>query len=291
MMFEGYFDESGDFDDHPGIFCVAGYFITADDAKIMDEKWGAALNKYGVPYFHMVDCAHGNPPFKDVSIDDRIELVKELIALIKQYTQSGFALLAEAASYDPPPNDAPNIYTYCADGCVSALRMFLEQNRIESSVAYIFEAGHKNRHSAYNHIARKLKRETDSLTFAAKAQVRLLQAADLLAWQSCKYAKDYSFARMRGDSPKRRPRKDFVSLMEHDHTFMYMGPSKAMGIELWPMEKRSLVTAQIVVGDDGPVPYWREDADPTPIFPVDETFGWRMGGGRMAYVGFSGFKQ
>src|SRR5438876_2737615 len=45
--------------------------------------------------------------------------------------------------------------------------------------------------------------------------------------------------RLGSDSaPKRAPRKDFQSLMEHSHAFVYLGEGDrkdTMGIELWPM--------------------------------------------------------
>lgn len=292
FVLEGYFDESGDLEYDSGIFCVAGYFITADAAKLMDEEWGAVLHAHQIPYFHMVDCAHGNKVFKDIPVEERIEILKKLIALIKKYTAEGFAFVAKADSYDPPLKDAPDPYSYCAAVCVDALQMFLKMNRIEANVAYFFEEGHKNKNSAYNHVAKKIKRETDSLTFAAKKNVQLLQAADLLAWQCAKYAKDYAFLRFIGEKPTRLPRKDFLSLMEHDHSFIYMGPEKSMAIELWPLSKRSQTTVPITpVEHDGPITYWREGGDDTPIIPVEKSFGWRMGGAKFAYLGFHGFKD
>lgn len=290
IVVEGYFDESGDLEVEPGVFCVAGYFIATEAAKLMDQEWGAVLYKHEIPYFHMVDCAHGNEIFADMSVEERIEIVKKLIALIKKYTAEGVAFLAKADFYDPPTNDAPDPYSYCASGCADALKMFLRMNRIEGDIAFFFEQGHKSKNSAYSHIAHKVKRENDSLSFRAKEKMRLLQAADLLAWQSAKYAKDYSFARwIENEEPKRSPRKDFLSLMEHDHSFMYLGRNKFMGIELWPMSKRSLHTANISMGEDGPVTYWREDGDDTPIIPVERAIGWRMGGGKFAYLAFNGF--
>jgi len=116
-----------------------------------------------------------------------------------------------------------------------------------------------------------------------------LQAADLLAWQCAKYAKDYSFSRWRGDEPKRAPRKDFLSLMEHDHSLFYMGPNKAMSIELWPMRKRSRFTVNMTPEYEGPISYWYEEGDNIPIIPVERSLGWRMGGAQFAYLAFNGF--
>lgn len=225
-------------------------------------------------------------------VEERAEIVKKLIALIKKYALEGISMLAQKDSFDPPRKDAPDPYSYCAASCAQALQMFLRMSRIDGSIAYFFEEGHKNKGNAFRHIAQTVKRETDSLTFASKEKVRLLQAADLLAWQSSKYAKDYFVPRQQGRPPKRAPRKDFQSLMEHDHSFMYLGDAASgVGIELWPMTKRSQFTTHLSMGDDGPITYWRENGEGMPIIPVEQSVGWRMGGGRMALVKFSDFRK
>jgi hypothetical protein len=291
VIIEGYFDESGSLDSGGGVFCVAGYFISADAAKTMDEKWGAVLAEYKLPYFHMVDCAHGNDVFSGMPVELRIEIVKKLIDLVKTYTEEGFAFLASADMYDPPQVDGRDPYSYLASGCADALKMFLKMNRIDADIAFTFEEGHKNRKSAYRYLAQKVKRDRDTLTFAAKQTVRLLQAADLLAWQSCKYAKDYSFARWHNGEIKRQPRKDFLSLMEHSHVLMYINRERAIGIELWPMSKRSVDTVSMKIENDGPIAYWLEAGEDIPIVPVEAPLGWRRGGAQFAYVAFNGFND
>jgi uncharacterized protein DUF3800 len=288
FMIEGYFDESGDLDRAPGIFCVSGYFIETEAAKLMDAEWLAILEKYQLAFFHMVDCAHGNEGFKHLTKAERATVVIELIGLIKKYTLEGFSVFAKADSYETQTG-APDVYSDCALGCVQAVQAFLTMNRVEGDIAYFFERGHKNRHTAYNHIGRKIRRPTDTLTFATKEQVRLLQAADLLAWQSAKYAKDYFYPRMYGEKPKRAPRKDFQSLMEHSHIFTYMGErgrKNVAGIELWPMRKRSRHSVNLSVKDDVSLTHWVESGESTPIIPVERTVGWRPGGAQFSYVAF-----
>jgi hypothetical protein len=288
VILEGYFDESGDLETDPGVFCVAGYFIPAESARQMERAWMSVLREHFLPYFHMVDCAHGNGVFDGMPVDERSQIVIDLIALIKRYTVEGVVMLAKADTFAPPKNDAPDPYSYLASACADALKMFLKMNRVEADVAYFFEQGHKNKGSAYNYIAEKAKRDGDSLTFAAKEEVCLLQAADLLAWQGTKYAKDYSYDRWGGAEPKRAPRRDFKSLMEHDHSFLYIGPEAKMSIEIWPMHKRMRDSSNIKIEDDGPITFWREDGIDLPIIPVDGAVGWTMGGPRMAYLAFRG---
>lgn len=293
LMLEGYFDESGSFEESPGIFCLAGYFITTDAARLMDAEWLDVISDYKIPFFHMVDCAPGNDFFSEIAEEDRIELVKRLIALIKKYTLEGFAIFAKADSYEQPPG-SPDVYSYCAEACAQAMQIFMKMQRVDGSIAYFFETGHKNRGNAYNQIAQKIKRPIDTLTFAQKCQVRILQAADILAWQATKYAKDWLYPRMEGIAPKRQPRKDFQSLMEHSHSFMHIdisGGKKRTGIELWPLSKRTQHTVAMSVNDSGPIVYLQEDGDKMPIIPIEKTVGYRPAPAKMAYVAFEDMKQ
>jgi hypothetical protein len=295
MIVEGYFDESGDLDDPPGIFCISGYFIAPDAARAMHADWLAMLEKYQLGFFHMVDCAHGNEGFEHLTKSERIEVVIECITIIKKYTLEGYSIFVNGTSYKPAPEDAPDAYTDCADGCVKALEVFLQEMRVKGKIAFFFEKGHDRAGAAYNYLARHVQRRSDSLTFASKQEVPLLQAADLLAWQSCKYAKDYFYPRIGGGSPKRSPRKDFISLMEHRHTFMHMhmdgSEEKTMGIELWPMSMRAPSSVNFKIEDDGPIIYWREEGDETPIVPIEKPLGWRPIGGRMVYVAFEAMNK
>ena len=281
VMLEGYFDESGDFDESPKVFCLSGYFLTADAAQAMDTAWGEVLDRYGLPFFHMVDCAHGRPPFAHLTRQQQIDVEKELIGLIKAHTLEGFSIVANGDFFEPTQQD-PDLYSSCVSGCVLALNQFLTQHRLDGGLAYFFETGHKNKGRAYNHVAAKIQQMGASLTFADKTKVRLLQAADLLAWQTTKYVKD----KLSGARP---PRKDFLSLMEHDHMFMHITirrEGKESGFEAWPLSRRSPTTAALSINTSGPINYLVEEGEGVPIIPVQGSIGWRLGGGRMAYVKF-----
>ena len=292
LMIEGYFDESGDLDTPPGIFCLAGYFIETEAAQLMHAEWVDVLHQYQLGYFHMVDCAHGTDGFEHLNKNERIAVETQLIGLIKKYTIEGFSIFAQADGY-LKSDDAPDPYSECASGCVEALRIFLKMGRVDGKISYFFEKGHDSAGNAYKHIAQKL-RKTDTVTFASKTEVPLLQAADLLAWQSAKYAKDWLYPKLRGKAPIRQPRKDFQSLVEHSHSFLYMESKdgkKYMGIEVWPLSKRSPSSVSMSLNSDGPIIYFQEQGSSTPIIPIQKTVGHRMGGGRMVYVAFDGLED
>ena len=65
-QYKAYFDESGCHDGST-VLAVGGYLVRADWATRMQRKWRSALSKYGLPYFYMVDCAHGSGVFKSLS--------------------------------------------------------------------------------------------------------------------------------------------------------------------------------------------------------------------------------
>ncbi len=285
VAYEGYFDESGDFDVGPKIFCVAGYFFTSDAAKTMDVDWRKVLSDHSLPYFHMVDCAHGVGVFKEKSKDERIEIAKKLIDLIKRGVLAGFSVLTKA-EYFSASDDEPDEYSSCVSTCVTALRSFLEIHRLSGDIAYFFETGHENRGRAYKHIAQRLKSTSASISFAAKQKVCLLQAADILAWQSAKYVKDRFF----GTQPARPPRKDFMSLLEIPHTLAYVTTTngeRSLVVEDWPLSVRSPITTMLTINNDGPMPYFFDGEEKIPITPIESTDGFRMGGRQMCYVKFT----
>jgi hypothetical protein len=56
------------------IMCVAGYLFERRAAELLSQEWDAQLARFSLPYFHMVECAHGNGIFSNISKADRISL-------------------------------------------------------------------------------------------------------------------------------------------------------------------------------------------------------------------------
>ena len=284
-LIEGYFDESSS-DTKSGLFCIAGYFLTSDAARSLDAEWDAVLREHGLPYFHMVDCAHGAAPFHEKSKEERSLIARKLIELIKSHTAEGFAVVCDRAMYkrasEPESEDA---YTYAARMAVGGIKQFVEQSYLRGDIACFFEAGHKSQGRAYSKMAEEVRSGlAASVTFHGKTQLRLLQAADILAWQVLKYVKD----RREGARP---PRKDFLSLMEHPHCFFHVGgPDDEinMSIEMWPLSRRAQWTTSLhAEAPNSPLPYFVEEGEGVPIVFIGRPLGWRLGGMRMPYVKFA----
>lgn len=53
---EAHFDESGTDADE---MTLAGYIFETQRMEAFKREWSLLLEQHGLPYFHMVDCAHG----------------------------------------------------------------------------------------------------------------------------------------------------------------------------------------------------------------------------------------
>lgn len=219
QMVETYFDESGSHENSP-VLCVAGYIIEKDACIILDDEWEKALTKFDLPFFRMSACANGTYPFKHLSMDDRIAVEKELIAIMKANVSYGIAVTVEPKMYDAIMPAAPDLaigdsaYTFCARTCLTAVKVWAREQKYQGDIAYFFESGHRSQSHAnalMNEVFKEpsLKEEYRyvSHTFADKKKVRPLQAADLIAWQ---WHTDHK-RRMRGKAV--RPRLDCQELM------------------------------------------------------------------------------
>lgn len=64
-----------------------------------------------------------------------------------------------------------------------------------------------------------------------------------------------------------------------------------MGIEAWPLSRRSRHTAHLTWAKDNlAVGHWFEEGNSIPIIPVERTEAWRPGGQQFAYIGFTGLR-
>ncbi len=90
-----------------------------------------------------------------------------------------------------------------------------------SKLAIFFEAGHASSGKSKEILDKVMVGEQGSkyeiftgYTFAKKGELCLLEAADMLVWQTTKYIKDAAFT-------SRPPRKDFYRLAKHRLTVIY----------------------------------------------------------------------
>jgi hypothetical protein len=222
-LLEAYFDESGSHEGAP-VLCVAGYLFERTKRDRLDFLWKEVLDRYSLPFFHMVDCAHGNSPFNKLTKEERIAVESEMIAIIREHALFGFAIAVVEKEYNElfprsPGNPLGSAYTYCCWTLLSVIHEWIVRNQFNGKIAYYFEAGHKNESEA-NEIMNIIFGNPNlraSYRYAAhgfvdKKEIRAIQTADIIAWQ---HAIDVK--RMLKGQPKRA---DFVALIKDQNVML-----------------------------------------------------------------------
>ena len=239
MLVNAYFDESAGTArcKHPldgsrqdvKTLSVAGYLVESEQAKLLSQEWQAVLDQYGLPYFHMVDCAHGNGVFAKLTAKQRIQVGARMIGNIKRRTIRGFGISLNVSQFKSlMPPDHPLIkkpYTLCAHSILDGVRSWARENKYHGDIAYFFEAGAAGQKEANalmhalfeTAVWRKACRYVGH-SFVAKEQAAGVQAADLLAWQF------HTETRRQLEKTGRPRRKDFESLFAHPHNIVFISP-------------------------------------------------------------------
>ena len=239
VLVEAYFDESAGLASavQPdgtqakcAILCVAGYLIESGRRKLFDQDWNEVLRWKDLPYFHMVDCAHGNGPFANLTKPDRIQVAARMIAAIKRHTIKGFAITVNVAQYNlfmPKRHELAGApYSFCAHGVIGGICNWADEQNYWGKIAYFYEAGHISQGEAGRLMEKlfkvpglKEKTRYAGHAFVEKTQAPCVQAADLLAWQF--------YTDIRRQMERRGPalhRKDFESFLTHPHEATYVSP-------------------------------------------------------------------
>jgi len=139
-----YFDESGT-DTKSEVLCVAGYIFLEEMVGSFEVEWKAMLEKYGLPFFHMVDCAHGTGAFKALTGEQRIEAQKEAIELTKKYASKGIALSINKAAFAKVGGGGKKIwttpYTFLCGQVFYGVRDWANETGFNGEIEYVFESG------------------------------------------------------------------------------------------------------------------------------------------------------
>lgn len=224
---QAFFDESGSHAGSP-VLCVAGYLFRKSEAIKLGHEWRKVLRWKKLPYFHMVDCAHGNGPFANLTKDERIAVQTKLIDAIKRHAIQGVAITVDPAEYAVFSKRLPykrgiydDAYAFCAQVIMAGVSVFIDRNPRIGSMAYFFEAGHSSAPQAHEIMQTMLRLPgtKEQFRYAGHAFVEkekspAIQAADLLAWQW--------FTDRRHQREGRPRRKDCASLLEGFHTTVHV---------------------------------------------------------------------
>jgi hypothetical protein len=218
---EMYFDESEDA--NAQILCVGGYLFKNEKSKILRREWKHVLEREGLPYFHMVDCAHGNGFFKSFNKERRIAIQTDLFDLLKKHLEVGITISFDLRYAQLCPSDTFNgfdvitPYTLCSYFCVMHGRKWSLDHAYVGQIDYLFEAGAADEGQANRFMSKifdvpelRDNYRYGSHRFLTKAEEPLLQAADILVWSWAKFKKDEH-------DPTKKVRKDLLSLLDVPH--------------------------------------------------------------------------
>ncbi|MFZ6658809.1 DUF3800 domain-containing protein [Undibacterium sp. TJN19] len=211
---EAYFDESGTHDGSP-FLCVAGYIFEKNKSIELDEKWRKMLLHYGLPYFHMKECAHNMGVYKHLSREQCDLAAREAINLIKTYAARGIAVSLDVSSYKmiPPNGIFNNPYSFMCWQVFNGVHNWSNENNHNKPISYFFESGaegfgdfQRATDTIFKYPLLKEKYRGGSVSFQNKTNAIQLQCADLLAWHWFTHNK----RKKRGE----KIRKDFRSLVD-----------------------------------------------------------------------------
>ncbi len=189
------FDESYGED---GLLAVSGLVFDKKGARGLTKAWSNMLTKGGrdLPFFRMSACAHRNWPFDKLSKAECDKVAREAIALIIKHSSGLTITTVDAVEFEkkvPQGQSVGNVraYPFCVWNSLMHVRSLLQEGYIKGQVAYIFEAGDAKQSEAnwlMNNLFADdtLRREYAyySHSFVEKRKSALVQAADLIAWQS-----------------------------------------------------------------------------------------------------------
>ena len=199
--------------------CVAGYAFEKRSARLLAKEWRTVLARYQLPFFHMVDCAHGNEHFAQLTRQQRIKIATSLIGITKRRAACGFVVSVDLKAYqevmpDWGPTKSP--YAFCARCVIDEMGKWFFRTNFRGKSSYFFEAGHKSRSEAEEVVSAVLTNPLNEFnglhygyaahSFVSKQDAPSVQAADVLAWQWTTDVKHQMTGRPR--------RKDFESLLE-----------------------------------------------------------------------------
>lgn len=204
-VMEAYFDAS---ESREGYLTVAGYIFERRNVRPFESLWCKMIREHPpITYFHMTDCASGQDEFKGVDCDQcarkaiRAISMKATQGIIAGVKIADFKELMAADGFMPSP------FSLCAHSALMLCAQWAEDHAPDATFAYVFEAGDDYQADAnriLDAIGEDLMRSQlfryKSHAFHPKRKSYPVQAADIIAWHSCKQlARDDAGKGIRGD--------------------------------------------------------------------------------------------
>jgi Protein of unknown function (DUF3800) len=195
VLLEAYFDESGTHDGSK-VLTVAGYIGDPAAWVHFEGEWRAALEEYGLEFFHMNKFAAGAPPvYARWTREQRLDNLKRLIDLTNRHAYASVGVCVPLESFQSlVPPDAQEFlggpYGFAAIACFFETARLVRAHRSDGWISYVLESGGPDPGVVANHFKRFMQRpelrqylRLQSLRFDDKRVFTPLQAADILAYE------------------------------------------------------------------------------------------------------------
>lgn len=211
FLLQGYFDDSGT---HRGsdIVVWAGFLATEERWTAFEKDWRDLLETYGISAFHIYDCTHGTGDFDGWCQGKRDAAIYDFREIILTHNLLGIGCAASVKDWDDLVIGEHRKYLrtseeYCLSRVVSEAVRFEVENYPDNRMAIMFDQRDRpdTEIIAINRIFDFYGKRHPRLTeysFVRTKSVLPVQAADMFAWESYQYAKEYLKT---GQCPEARP--------------------------------------------------------------------------------------
>ncbi len=214
-MMTVYFDDSGTHD-QSDIAVAACLISDVMRWKSYESEWKSVLDNAGIrdAGFHMAAFNFRKRPFDGWIEEKRHHVIKALIDIINRHAFVGIVTAVVKKDYDAlvtgPLREklGSQHYTFAVQSCLAFVEEWMTVSDARQPMHYVFDQMGKGKHEivslfediAEREMAASFGIEPNGYSFANRKLVVQLQAADILAWEANKYAKDHHAA----DLPARR---------------------------------------------------------------------------------------
>ncbi len=216
-MLAVYLDDSGTSPTDP-VAVVAGYLATEKMWNEFEKRWTVLLSKYNIKILHRADLESYKGEFKNWDEQRRVEFLKKAHAIIRRCTYTAVGSSLVKSDYDLIIKNHEilrrfGIFSWCAQGALSGVRMWCDSRNVNSPIQYVFEAGTEGS-SQFANLLESYYRDDNcradnrigGWSFLPK-QVIPLQAADVVAYEFFRYVKNEVV-----DNKRRRIRLSLIDL-------------------------------------------------------------------------------
>jgi hypothetical protein len=202
-LLSAYFDASRM--DDSGVFCVGGFAFGPDRAKKAERAW---RDLWGDTICRMSDL-HSRKPgsaFENWTGPQAGQRLKDCVRILNRYATYAVCVSCNLSEIEAlAPTSAARgseiyldgfrrAYAVCCHLAMASLGKVAKENRTDSGIAYVFESGdlHQSESQRFISLAVEVPEVKQmyshvSHTVVAKPDARLLETADIIAWEWAKH--------------------------------------------------------------------------------------------------------